>query len=229
MNDNELITTMKESFTGVHSATPVERIVSRSRTVRARRRIRGMAGTAAAVAGAALAGTALLPASHPGGAQLAAYTVTKQASGTIEVTIRELRDPAGLQQTLRADGVPASVTFISQPNQSCRNYPKGAPSGYAGHLLGEVIHDNPSDLHHGAPLVLFIHPSALPRDAGVYLGYDDALPVPGSSNTAGRVVIPNRLPVEMEWLVPGSPAAVVTGGLVQASPQCTGLPGNVNG
>ena len=32
--------------------------------------------------------------------------------GTIYVTINELKDPAGLQSTLRADGVPASVTFF---------------------------------------------------------------------------------------------------------------------
>ena len=34
MNDDELMTAVRESFTDVHSATPVEQIVSRSRTVR---------------------------------------------------------------------------------------------------------------------------------------------------------------------------------------------------
>ncbi len=42
MNDNELITTVRESFTGIHSTTPVGQIVSRSRAVRARRRIPGL-------------------------------------------------------------------------------------------------------------------------------------------------------------------------------------------
>jgi DNA-directed RNA polymerase specialized sigma24 family protein len=47
------------------------------------------------------------------------------ADGLVDVTIRELRDPAGLQSKLRADGVPASVTFSGQPNPSCRPYPAG--------------------------------------------------------------------------------------------------------
>lgn len=49
----------------------------------------------------------------------AAWTVAKQADGNIHVTIRQLRDPAGLQRTLRADGVPAIVTFASHRHPSC--------------------------------------------------------------------------------------------------------------
>jgi hypothetical protein len=59
---------------------------------------------------------------HPGHAQLAAWTVTRLAGGDISVTISQFKDPAGLQSTLRADGVPASVTFASQPNPACRPY-----------------------------------------------------------------------------------------------------------
>ena len=33
------------------------------------------------------------------------------------------RDPAGLQATLRADGIPASVTFIGQQNPACQVIP----------------------------------------------------------------------------------------------------------
>ena len=62
MNDDELITAVREPFTAVHSATPVEQIVSRSRAIRARRRIPGVAGALAVAAGAALAVTAVLPA-----------------------------------------------------------------------------------------------------------------------------------------------------------------------
>jgi hypothetical protein len=64
MNDHDLITTMRESFTDVQSATPVDRIVSRSKAIRARRRIPGVV---AVVAVAAAAGTAvaLIP-SGPG-------------------------------------------------------------------------------------------------------------------------------------------------------------------
>ncbi len=66
-----------------------------------------------------LAVTVLAPATRQPAARLAAWTVTTQADGTIAVTIRELSDPAGLQRTLRADGIPASITFASHPHPSC--------------------------------------------------------------------------------------------------------------
>ena len=126
MNDDELTTMVRESFTGVHTTTPGgtdrepwpngARPAADSRTGR----------STAVAAAAALAVSSLLPApteaaSPQPAAQLAAWTVTKQADGTIRVTIRELRDPAGLQSKLRADGVPASVTLIGQENPSCRD------------------------------------------------------------------------------------------------------------
>ncbi len=87
--------------------------------MRARRRIPRLAAALTVVAGAVLAVTAVAPAGHQSGALLAAWTVARQADGTISVTIRELADAAGLQRTLRADGVPVSVTFSGQPNPSC--------------------------------------------------------------------------------------------------------------
>lgn len=107
---------------------PVEQIVSGGRAVRARRRIPGMAAAVAGAAGAALAVTALLPAGHQPGIRLAAWTVARQADGTVHVTIRQLRDPAGLQRQLRADGVPASVTFFGQPNRRAGTIPRRAPA-----------------------------------------------------------------------------------------------------
>jgi hypothetical protein len=105
------------------------------------RRHRQIAFAAVAVtvaAGAALAVTALTPAGHEAGhqshAQLAAWTVSKLVDGNISVTVRELKDPAGLQARLRADGVPASVTFTSQQNPACRPYPGGTPRHTAGRL-----------------------------------------------------------------------------------------------
>jgi hypothetical protein len=197
MNDNELMTAVRESFTDVHSRTPVEQIVSRSRAVRARRRIPGAAGALAVVAGAAVAVTALLPGgSHPGKAQLAAWTVAKLADGSISVTIRELRDPAGLQAKLRADGVPASVRFIpsgrGQPNP-CQGY-DGSQA-----LQHKVIENLRPGHRQEQATFLIIHPSALPSGAGV------GLQVTGGAgyvhHTGG-----GRLGVA----------------LVQASPACTG-------
>ena len=195
MNDHELITILREQRDKVPMNTPVEQIISRGRVVRARRRVPAVAGALGAVAAVAFAVTAALPASHPAsgpGAQLAAWTVVRQADGSIRVTIRELRDPAGLQHTLRADGVPASVTFTGQRNPACQGYPGGGSQGQRRHLLSSVA--TPA----GGRNVMVIHPSALPSGAGLQI---DALfqhyPGPRGSFQVGV-------------------------GLVQASRQCTG-------
>lgn len=193
MTDEQLIAAMRESFTGVGSTTPVEQIVSRSRAVRARRRIPAVSGAVAVVAAAAIALPALLPAQrsgHPASARLAAWTVARQPGGNIYVTIRELRDPAGLQSTLRADGVPASVRFFpvrGRPNP-CRGY-DGSQALYRK-VLQPLRPSRPEAQY----ATLIIHPSALPRDAGV------GLQVTGTRSAGIRVGL----------------------ALVQASSQCTG-------
>jgi hypothetical protein len=213
MNDNELITLVRESFTGVHTTTPVEQIVSRGRAVRARRRIPGLAGVSAVVAGAALAVTTLLPgshhASHQPPAQLAAWSVVKQADGTVRVTIPvtigELRNPAALQSALRADGVPASVTSIGHQNPSCRQYPaRRALVHRVISLTFEVprppVQGSQANMPHPQRVaVMLIHPSALPGGAGVQF----ASTFVQLSPTAARQTV--KMP-----------------GLVYASPQCTG-------
>jgi hypothetical protein len=160
MND-DLITTVRESFAGLHSATPLEHVVTRSRALRARR-IAGLGAALAVVAGAVVLALAVLaPAGRlpgdPPTAQLAAWTVVKHADGTVLVTIRQFRDPAGLQRKLREDGIPASVTFLGQPPRSCRRYPAG------GALMNRVFSGSGGP-HHP---VMVIHPSALPHGAGV--------------------------------------------------------------
>jgi hypothetical protein len=167
MNDDELITAVRESFTDIHSSTPAEQIVSRSRTIRARRRIPGAAGALAVVAGAALAVTTLLPASHqashPAHAQLASWTVAKQADGSIRVTIRELRDPSQLQRKLRADGIPASVSVARNP--ACQGYPTSGTPAQRRAVLAPVFQLAQS----GYSSVIIIHPSALPTGTGVVI------------------------------------------------------------
>jgi hypothetical protein len=170
MNDHDLITAVRDSFTDVHSATPVERIMSRSRAIRNRHRIPGLAAATAVVAAAAFAATALLTgqSARPGpGINLTAWTVVKHADGTVYVTIRELRDPAGLQRTLRADGVPASVIFgdpaNAQPNP-CQSYGGDPP------LLSRVVRPSMAPGQpQGHAVVMAIHPSALPASAGIQI------------------------------------------------------------
>ena len=162
--------------------------------------------SATAVIAAVIIGViALLPASHqashPVHAQLAAWTVVKQADGTVLVKIREFRDPAGLQATLRADGVPASVKFMPAnladkgpwaivhfKGNPCREY-----SGGEGQAQNVVTGGNPFKAG------IFVHPSAIPRGAGVQIV---------TTSSFGYPQAPGRKSI-VEWLV-------------QASPQCTG-------
>jgi hypothetical protein len=177
-----------------------QRLLQRDYRPRGSHRMAAGITTALAVAAAAVvAGTALLP-GHPGSqprAQLAAWTVVKQADGNIRVTIRDLRDPAGLQSKLRADGVPASVTFAGQANPACRPYPYGSR---IQDLLAKVAQPvaQPHPARGGS--ILVIHPSALPHGAGLQL---DARFVPNTRPGAGRLV-------------------QISGALVHASQQCTG-------
>lgn len=195
MNDAELIAAVRESVADIHATTPVERIQSRGRAVRARRRVPGLAAALATAAGAAIALTALPAASHPAGhpasrrpgaAQLTAWSVVKLPGGKVSVTIHELLFPAGLQRRLREAGVPASVTFdaVHRYPSWCRAYPASRA------VLAGVFPPHP-----GVPTaVVVIRPSALPPGAGVYV--DDL------SNPYGYIGIQV--------------------GLVRASKQCTG-------
>jgi hypothetical protein len=145
-------------------------------------------------------GSASRQPSHPDHAQLAAWTVVKRADGTVVVKIREFRDPAGLQRRLRADGVPASVHFGTlQSSETFLDllHFKGNPcqeySGGEGQAQNVVTGGSPFTVG------IFVHPSAMPRGAGVQIVTTSSFGYPQSS---GRKSI-------VEWLV-------------QASPQCTG-------
>jgi hypothetical protein len=215
MNDDQLTIALREQRGRVSMTTPVEQIISRGRTVRARRRVTAAGLGAAATAAVAVGVGVALPAGHPAGrpaasppashpvgipdVRLAAWTVTRQASGTIEVTFREATDAAGLQRTLRADGVPASVTFTGQQNPACRPLPgpttpfsdKGANRGprVFGFAGPQYAYDHPQ-------VALVIHPSKLPAGDGVQIWTSGT---PGAADNF-------RLNVA----------------LVKASPECTG-------
>jgi hypothetical protein len=229
MSDTAVLSAARDSLSAMPVASPpdVETIMVRGRARRHRHRlIPAMTGTLAVAAGTALAVATLAPASHQAtphagrqpAAHLAAWTVTKLAGGDISVTIRELKDPAGLQGALRAEGVPASVTFAGQLNPACRPYPGGAipwPPQPPTSLLRQVFPKSygilPPSPHrsrgwsqapgHGSPppasptpgqTVIVIAPSALPGHAGVQI----------AATHSARWIGPVRV--------------------VYASPQCTG-------
>ncbi len=212
MNDNELTTAVRESVTSIHTATPVDHIVSRGRAMRTRRRIPGIAGALAVAASAAVAVTMLIPASRPASqppsAQLAAWTVTRQPDGDVNVSIRQLHDPARLQSRLRTDGIPASVTYFGHADPACQRYEHLAPPRWlAGrkHVPVAVIARVIARVTHGVVRLapgyppaqatnhFLIIPSALPANVGVQIS---------AEVTAARVAL--------------------SFGLVHASAQCTG-------
>jgi hypothetical protein len=190
-----------------------------------RRRVAAYASAAGAVgvAGAAAVAVSLvLPATNPAarhpaasnpapsnpvpsktagspGIQLAAWTVTRQADGNIKITFRQAADVAGLQSTLRADGVPASVTLAGQQNPACRPFtgsqafwPYGKTPGPFG---AQRFAHNPKGAF-SSPYALVIDPSRLPAGAGVQIV------VSGTPGTADDFSLHTSL--------------------VRTSPQCTG-------
>lgn len=210
MNDNDLITLVREQRDKVPMTMPVEEIISRGRVVRARRRLPAAAGVLALAAALAVstltqAQHSLQPAGHhpaarQKGTYLAGYTVTQNPNGTITVIIRQMDHAAGLQATLRADGVPASVTLRGKPNPACRAYPADPA------LLYRIIHDYQGNLNsrQGANTqlvpALVIRPSAIPPGAGVRIA------------ATSFKLLPHKIGVVLAY----------DDGLVHASPQCTG-------
>jgi hypothetical protein len=218
MNDDDLTTTLREPFADVHMTIPIEAVVHRGGKLRSRRRIWGLSGAVALIGGAAAAVALLAPGAHVATARLAAWTVTKNAEG-ITIVINELKDPAGLQASLRADGVPARVTF-DPLNWLTQPLPKGcqAPEmsdranaglqrkiltppavlAYENRMRAEGVRETviPPSLYSPAEemAVLYVDPAAIPPGIGLSLG--------------------------VSWKPNGSYGIGVD--LVVTSPQCTG-------
>jgi hypothetical protein len=163
MNDDELFAKIKEQRATIPMTVPVEKIIRHGRTLRARRRI----PVAAILAAAALAAIVLHPSGHPGGTgiQLADWRVVKQTDGAVEVSIRELRNPNGLQRALRDDGVPASIIFGNAPNAQpnpCQSY--GHPD-----LLQKVVTLTAPEQPQQNAIAMTIQPAALPSTTGIQI------------------------------------------------------------
>lgn len=185
---------------------PVPRPASRRRRLALPALLGVAAATAAAVALVMSPGS---PASGhhggQGGATLTAWSVIKERNGLVKVTIRELRDPAGLQRTLRAAGIPANVRFTHhffQASTSSHDLPKGCLAPRMPHqasikLLERIEADNVPWVPSGVAVLL--RPSVIPHGLGLYL--KAWAPKPGRQPAAS---------LSMET------------GLVQATPQCTG-------
>ncbi|MGD0924118.1 MAG: hypothetical protein ABR926_02865 [Streptosporangiaceae bacterium] len=223
ITDDELLTAVRESFAAARLSTPLDATVRRGRKLRARRRMGGVTAAVAVAAGLTTAGfttaglvsggggrpalestqpprasgaTQTARASRAPETTLAAWTVTKGPGGTVSIMVRQLRDPAGLQRTLRADGVPAAVAFqggmLSDTPplpRACRNVHMSdrANADLQGRIIGPGLTANPR------VIALVVHTAEIPRGIGLNLTVQ--------TNGSGY-----------GWSL----------GLIQASPACTG-------
>jgi hypothetical protein len=132
MDDNELMTAVRERFDPVRMRTPAEAIAARGRRLRHRRRgaLAGGALAAALAAGLALPAGTAAPPEH---ATLAAWTVDQRPDGAIAVTIRELRDLPALQRAINAAGARVTITaqerFPDGEKKACEVREQPAYSG----------------------------------------------------------------------------------------------------
>ncbi|TDC91283.1 hypothetical protein E1292_42815 [Nonomuraea deserti] len=93
-----------------------------------------LAGTSAALAGAAAAATAVVMLTGLTGSP--AHAVTKAADGRVNVQINELSDPAGLQSELADAGVTAVVDYLPF-GQTCKE-PRGAHGSLGGEFAASI-------------------------------------------------------------------------------------------
>jgi hypothetical protein len=212
MTDDDMLTAVRDCLTaardrvaGEQMARPAGAIISRAR----RRRLRQGLGTAAAAAIIAVAAFVLLPGGSDHGrarARLAAWSVIAKPGGQLSVTVRELRDPAGLQRRLRADGVPATVRFTSQLPRPCQYY--RLPSRQIFRLLSRIFPQSTSASGHTA---FTINPPAIPARIGLWINVS-----PPARHGPGRAAF------SASWTLvnasgrcqPGKPANFSGGGVV---------------
>jgi hypothetical protein len=175
MNDDEVITAVREQRDKVHSHTPLEQILSRGRVVRARRRITGAVGgvavvtAAAVVLGLGLSGAlGSAPARSTGTIRTAAFTLTENANGTATLTVtpQVFVDPGTLQSDLRQYGIPAIVTA----GRFCFSDP--SPPGFTQVVSGPNVVPLP-------PPTYTINPAAMPAGAELSFGIEQIRYPPG--------------------------------------------------
>jgi hypothetical protein len=145
---------------------------SQAGSLRARRDgRRRLAVRSAAVIAAAAAAAVTVPTLLPGGTGAIvtpAWAVTKSGHGTIIVTFRRaLRDPAGLQRALRADGVRAYVRSLDRldyclPRAGIRQIRQ------YDNLAERIMTQRPDA--DGDFAVLVIHRALLPRGLAIFIG-----------------------------------------------------------
>jgi hypothetical protein len=199
MNDQELITAVRQSVHGVRMNVPAEQIVSRSRAIRTsgHRRLAACI-TAVAAAGSVVLGLGLSGAlgTAPNGGtgtihgtgtiRTAAFTLTRNANGTdtLTLTMSQMLDPAVLQQALAQDGIRALV----KTGIYCWSSPAAPDPASIGVLtvrlpvkpphvmVSAPSGPAPSELKQiAARTVTVINPAAMPSGTELFFGYSTSI------------------------------------------------------
>jgi hypothetical protein len=205
MNDQELITAVRQSVRGVRMNVPAEQIVSRGRAIRAGGHRRLAAGiTTVAAAGSVALGLGLsgAPGATPsagagtapgagtiraaGTIRTAAFTLTRNANrtDTLTLTMNQMLDPAVLQQALERDGIPALI----KTGIYCWSSPAAPDPASIGvlsvrlpvkppHVMVPASSGPaPSELKQlAARTVTVINPGAMPSGTELFFGYSSSI------------------------------------------------------
>jgi hypothetical protein len=180
MTDDEVLNAVADSLSGSPVAAHPEptAIMARGRVGRRRRRAGiGLAGIAAAAAAAIGLASVLAggPAPALAGGQIhtTAFTVVKNANGTVTLTLTmgQMFNPGALQQALAQDGVPALVEIGTQ----CASDPEPPmPSGVLTVELpdGSPVTPSPSrQVPIPSDAVNVIDPAAIPAGTELFFNY----------------------------------------------------------
>jgi hypothetical protein len=173
-HEAELVTRVKDSYANARLTATLEETINRGRAMRRHRRLAIAAGTAALVAVAVTTGVALTVDSTGAPTtpiRLTAWTVTREPSHVVKVTIRQLDNPSGLQRALGVDGIPARVAFTGQVATNAP-LPQGCSAPAISDernakLQGQIVLISTSAPKQG--IALIIRGSAIPRGIGLYL------------------------------------------------------------
>jgi len=170
---------VRDSMSDVHMTIPDSAIFANAKKRRTRR---GIAAAMTAVCAAiGLAVALVLPGgqARAGHVHLAAWSVDVNSNGTVTVTIRQmLGNPAGLQQALARDGVPALVRNIPYKTSTrhrnghtdTATYPACEYQGGLPKEPGSVTAKAISGASTTPPHLAFvIHASAMPKGSVVYI------------------------------------------------------------
>jgi hypothetical protein len=124
----------------------------------------------------------------------AAWTVREDADGTVTISLQQYADPAGLQQTLQADGVNAIVRSIPFVVQTSSKGQVAVPtcSYDATDRAPTAVQQAVWTIASGIPPQVFvIHPGAMPQGSALFLAFmaDAPLNTGATGNMATKPVV----------------------------------------